>query len=164
MAVRTVVLYPNPWLRVRCTDIDLDRDDWNKWATDLVDTLAANPGVGIAAPQVGIQKRLVVIDQTRFRNPPDEAGVRVLVNPRITFASGRTITREGCLSIPGYIGDTRRARRVQVAAVDTDRNSVELDERGFMAIALQHEIDHLDGILFLDRLANRREALRLRAA
>lgn len=162
MAVRAVLHYPDPWLRAAAKPVDLAGEPWRDWARDLVDTLAAHPGVGIAATQIGLMRRLVVIDERRFREPPADAALRVWLNPRIVAASGRTTSREGCLSIPGFIGETQRRKRVEVEALDADGRPVRIDARGFAAIVAQHEIDHLDGILFLDRLVDRRAALRLR--
>lgn len=165
MAVRPLLLYPSPWLRARATPVDPASDPWQAWARDLTDTLAAHPGVGIAGPQIGLMRRIVVIDERRFRNPPADAGLRIWLNPRIVAASGRTTAREGCLSVPGFLGETLRHRRVEVAT-DTPSPHVAAGPqvaRGFQAIVAQHEIDHLDGILFLDRLLDRRAALRLRA-
>lgn len=164
MAVRAVLHYPSPWLRARAVPVDLDRDDWRTWAADLRDTLAVHPGVGIAAPQIGVLKRLWLIDERRFRTPPPNATLRIWLNPRIVAAAGRQTAREGCLSLPGYLGDTERAKRVTVVGWDVDAQAErEWQAKGFAAVVIQHEQDHLDGILFLDRLINRREALRIRS-
>ena len=162
MAVRAVLHYPDPWLRAAAKPVDPLGDPWRAWAQDLADTLAAHPGVGIAATQIGLMRRLVVIDERRFREPPPAAALRIWLNPRIVAASGRTTAREGCLSIPGFLGETQRRKRVEVEALDGSGMPVRIDARGFAAIVAQHEIDHLDGILFLDRLVDRRAALRLR--
>lgn len=164
MAVRAVLHYPDPWLRAASRPVDPEADPWRDWARDLIDTLAAHPGVGIAAPQIGLMRRMVVIDERRFREPPADPGLRVWLNPRIVAASGRTTAREGCLSIPGFLGETQRRKRVEIDALDAEGAAVRLDARGFLAIVAQHELDHLDGILFLDRLVDRRAALRLRVA
>ncbi len=164
MAVRAVLHYPDPWLRAAAKPVDPQTDPWRAWAQDLADTLAAHPGVGIAATQVGLMRRLVVVDERRFREPPPDAALRIWLNPRIVAASGRTTAREGCLSIPGFLGETQRRKRVEVEALDGEGAPLRLDARGFAAIVAQHEIDHLDGILFLDRLVDRRAALRLRNA
>lgn len=165
MAVRAVLHYPSPWLRARSQPLDRDQDPWRGWLDDLADTLAAHSGVGIAAPQIGVLKRLFLVDERRFRTPPEGAGLRAFLNPYIVEASGRRLAREGCLSIPGYVGETQRARRVVLRATDpTTGEPFEEVFKGFRAVVIQHEVDHLHGILFLDRLVHPREALRLRRA
>lgn len=162
MTVRPLVLYPSPWLRARCQAVDLSDPDLVSVVDDLRDTLAAHPGIGIAAPQIGVLKQVFLIDGRRFRNDPGFTEW-VAVNPRIVAHSGKQISREGCLSIPGFLGDTRRARRVSLEWTDLDGVIRQRDLRGFAAVAAQHEFDHLHGVLFLDRLVPKREALRLRA-
>jgi peptide deformylase len=116
----------------------------------MFETMYANKGLGLAAPQVGVSKRLTVLDPSAGE---DEAAKLVLVNPEILVREGVQIGEEGCLSIPGFREDVRRAYRVRVRAQDLDGNFFETDGEELLARAIQHEIDHLDGILFLQHLS-----------
>jgi peptide deformylase len=131
---------------------------------DLLDTMDAGPPrtVGIAAPQIGELVRIVTVDASR--NPKYDApnGLLVLVNPVIVLREGEMFFREGCMSVPDYTANIRRSDHVVVEACDACRQKLTIDARGFEAVVLQHEIDHLDGILFLDRVANKTTDLFLR--
>ncbi|MDF2628887.1 MAG: polypeptide deformylase [Symbiobacteriaceae bacterium] len=119
---------------------------------DMADTMYAAPGVGLAAPQVGVSKRVIVID------PHDEeTGLIQLVNPEIVAKEGWVSGSEGCLSIPGYLGDVYRYEKVQVVALDRSGRKVYIDAEGWLARIFQHEIDHLDGVLYTDKCSNLRE-------
>lgn len=110
------------------------------------DTMYANQGVGLAAPQIGVSKRVIVVDVGD--------GLVELINPVIAEAKGTQIDNEGCLSIPGMVGEVMRAEHVNVKGLDRTGNETEIEASGFFARALQHEIDHLDGILFIDKAKN----------
>ncbi|HYF95709.1 MAG TPA: peptide deformylase [Symbiobacteriaceae bacterium] len=119
---------------------------------DMAETMYEAPGVGLAAPQVGVSKRIIVID------PHDEeTGLFQLVNPEIVAKEGWVLGSEGCLSIPGYLGDVYRYEKIQVVALDRNGRKVYIDAEGWLARIFQHEIDHLDGILYTDKCANLRE-------
>lgn len=119
---------------------------------DMAETMYEAPGVGLAAPQVGVSKRVIVID------PHDEeTGLFQLVNPEIVAKEGWVQGAEGCLSIPGYLGDVYRYEKVQVVALDRNGRKVYIDAEGWLARIFQHEIDHLDGILYTDKCSNLRE-------
>jgi peptide deformylase len=119
---------------------------------DMAETMYEAPGVGLAAPQVGVSKRIIVID------PHDEeTGLFQLVNPEIVAKEGWVQGSEGCLSIPGYLGDVYRYEKVQVVALDRNGRKVYIDAEGWLARIFQHEIDHLDGILYTDKCSNLRE-------
>ncbi|HZJ82079.1 MAG TPA: peptide deformylase, partial [Guyparkeria sp.] len=118
--------------------------------------------VGIAAPQVGRMQRLCLVDATRARRPVDNHGPLVLVNPVITNWKGFAVGREGCLSIPDYTGQVIRAETIELTAQDLEGQTISFEMKGFEARIAQHEIDHLDGILFLDRLVSRHTDLRSR--
>ena len=121
----------------------------------LVATMRHHPRcVGLAAPQVGSALRVAVMDSSRHPKAAQSSGLLVLVNPELTASEGGVIQREGCLSIPDFTGSVRRAARVQVTAHDRDGSAYTVWLEGFEAIIAQHEIDHLDGKLFLDRVAN----------
>jgi peptide deformylase len=124
-------------------------------ARDLIDTMRAHPGcVGIAAPQLGDEVRMVVVDVSEHRRATRHHGLLVLVNPVIRLSSGSEIAREGCLSIPDLTANVRRATDVLVEASDAEGATHAIEAEGFEARCLQHEIDHLDGVLFLDRVAS----------
>jgi peptide deformylase len=143
---------PHPALKRRAAEI-ADVKEVERVAADLLDTMAAAPRcVGIAAPQIGEEVRIVVVDVTDHPKATSCAGLLVLVNPVIVNAAGSEVGREGCLSIPDFTADVRRATRVVVEATDRAGAPLRVKADGFEARCLQHEIDHLDGILFLDRV------------
>ena len=152
-------LYSDPVLRERALPIQEITDVERKLAEDMLNTMYASPiGVGLAAPQVGILKRLIVIDLNRN----DLEGTPwVLFNPKIHSLEGETIEEEGCLSFPGITADVRRAAKAVVTAQDIDGEPIQIEGEDLLARALQHEIDHLDGILFIDHISGlRRQLLR----
>jgi peptide deformylase len=119
-------------------------------AEDMAETMYAAPGVGLAAPQVGVSERLIVLD---VRNKEGATGLITLINPEIIEAEGRVVEEEGCLSLPGITENVARAERVLVRGHDLEEREREIEAEGLLAVALQHEIDHLEGILFIDRLS-----------
>jgi peptide deformylase len=156
MAARPLVFYPDPRLKTACDAVANITDDIRAAAQDLLDTMDAGPPrtVGIAAPQIGVLSRLAVVDTSRNPKHPGGHGLLVLVNPRITAHEGEQFFREGCLSLPDYTANIRRFQNVTVEALGLDGEPVLVDAEGFESVVLQHEIDHLDGLLFLDRVAN----------
>jgi peptide deformylase len=156
MAVCQVLLYPDSRLKTPCYAVEALDDRIRAHAQDLLDTMDAGPPrtVGIAAPQIGIMKRIAIVDTGRNPKYPGGHGLLVLVNPTITAHEGEQFFREGCLSLPDYTANIRRHRQITVQALALDGAPLEIEADGFEAIVLQHEIDHLDGILFLDRVAN----------
>jgi peptide deformylase len=150
MAILRIRHYPDPVLKQVAAPVTVFDEPLKALAKDMAETMYAAPGVGLAAPQVGISKRLVVIDCAPKGNPPQ---LLYVVNPEIVAASGDSVEEEGCLSIPGYYARVPRQAEVQVRFLDLDGNPQELAADGLLAIAFQHEIDHLDGILFVDRLS-----------
>jgi peptide deformylase len=152
MAVREVLRMPHPALKRRCAEI-LDDGEIARIAADLVDTMRAFPRcVGVAAPQIGEQVRMAVVDVTAHPKARSCAGLVVLVNPLVVETEGSKVGREGCLSIPDFTADVRRARRVVVEGHDERGAPLRLEADAFEARCLLHEIDHLDGVLFLDRV------------
>ena len=149
MAILPIRVYPDPVLRERCEEVESFDDALRKLAQDMVETMHAAPGVGLAAPQVGITKRLAVVDVSVGQEPES---LKILVNPEIVEAEGREVDSEGCLSIPGYTDRVQRPTRVQVVARDLDGGEIRLEAEDFEARALCHEIDHLEGVLFVDHL------------
>ena len=153
MAVREILIYPNPILKQVCAPLEPSSDLGRELASDLEETLDAGPGVGLAAPQIGFPHRVILVDAGR--NPRRAGQGRFLLfNPRITAARGKQVLREGCLSIPEYTGNVVRAEEVDVEGTDREGEPVLASASGYEAVVFQHEIDHLDGILFLDRIAN----------
>jgi peptide deformylase len=158
--VRDIVIWPDPILKKHGVPVARVDDEIRRLLDDMAETMYAADGVGLAAPQLGISKRIVVIDTS-----PRQEGQRLLhlVNPEILRTEGETIYTEGCLSVPGEAEDVERAARVWVRALDRDGKPFEIEGDGLLAIALQHEIDHLDGILFVDHLSSlKRELIRKR--
>ena len=149
MAVLPIRIYPDPVLRVRCPEVATFDADLRRLAEDMVETMIAAPGVGLAAPQVGVELRLVVVDTSVGEK---SEALKVLVNPRIVERRGSHVDSEGCLSIPSYSEKIERPREIDVEAFDLDGNEVQFSSEDFEARAICHEIDHLDGILFVDHL------------
>jgi peptide deformylase len=155
MPVRPVILFPDPVLKRVCDPADPGDPHHRAVALDLIETLDSAPGVGIAAPQIGEPLRIAVIDATRsLRHSASAQGRFVLFNPEIVSRNGEQLFREGCLSIPEYTGNVRRAQQVKVRALGLEGADVQVTAEGFEAVVFQHELDHLDGILFLDRIAD----------
>ncbi len=156
MAVRPILLYPDPILRRRALEVERFDRELENLVADLRDTMYDAPGVGLAAPQIGVEERVAVVD---IGTAGVDSQLHVLVNPTIVESEGRESAEEGCLSIPGLAEKVERPRRVRVAARDLMGRPFELEADSFLARALCHEIDHLDGILFIDRLTGLRKEL-----
>ena len=154
MAARDVLLFPNPLLKKTARPLGPDSGaEAERVATDLLDTMAAHPGcVGLAAPQLGELVRIVVVDVTGHKKATTSNGLLVLVDPGIVAERGAEVAREGCLSIPHLTANVRRATQIELRAFTPAREPVEIESEGFEARCLLHEIDHLDGLLFLDRV------------
>ena len=158
--VRDIVIWPDPVLKKPAAPVARVDDEIRKLIDDMAETMYAADGVGLAAPQVGVSKRIVVIDTS-----PRQEGQKLvhLVNPRIVKTEGETVYTEGCLSIPGEAEEVERAAKVWVEALDREGKPFEIVGEGLLGIALQHELDHLDGILFVDHLSSlKRELIRKR--
>lgn len=152
---RDVLLYPDPRLKQLAAPIADFGDAERALAADLVDTLRAFTGcVGVAAPQLGALVRAVAVDVTGHKKARSCRGLTVLFNPRVTAAEGADVAREGCLSLPDFTANVRRASRVAVSGISADGAPISLEADAFEARVLLHEIDHLDGLLFLDRVAS----------
>lgn len=149
MALLPIRIWPDPVLRVRCSKVEVFDEELSRLVDDMVATMYAAPGVGLAAPQVGVSQRVAVVDVSVGR----EAGkLRVLINPRILERSGSQIDNEGCLSIPELSERVERPQRVVVESYDLEGQRFELEAEDFEARAFCHELDHLDGVLFVDHL------------
>ena len=154
MAVREVLRVPHPTLKQTARPLGPDeRAEAERVAADLLDTMRSFPRcVGIAAPQIGELVRLIVVDASEHPKATVAHGELVLVNPRVVESSGAEVAREGCLSIPELTANVRRATEVVIEAHEPDGGIRVVRSEGFEARCLQHEIDHLDGVLFLDRV------------
>jgi peptide deformylase len=148
MALLTILHYPDPRLRVRARPLPSVSAETRRLADDMLETMYTAPGIGLAATQVGVDQRLMVVDVSEQGNQP-----RVFINPEILSREGRETMQEGCLSVPGVFEDVERAERIRVRALDRDGKLLEFDAEGLLAVCIQHEIDHLDGKLFVDYLS-----------
>lgn len=144
MAIRNIRKYGDDILRKKAKNVRVFNNSLTELLADMAETMKAANGVGLAAPQVGILKRAVVIDVGE--------GLIELVNPRIVHQEGEAVEVEGCLSIPGVLGEVARPQKVKVKAMDREGNPIEIEGEGLLARALCHEIDHLDGVLFIDKV------------
>ncbi len=148
MATLNVLYYPDPRLRIKAAPIDRVNDDIRSLARDMLETMYAAPGIGLAAPQVNVPKRMLVTDVSEKKDQP-----LCLINPRILEQQGVVEMEEGCLSVPGVFDLVQRAERVKVEAIGLDGEPFTLEAEGLLAVCIQHEMDHLDGKLFVDYLS-----------
>lgn len=148
MAIRQVLHYPDPRLRRRAAAVERVDHQIRTLIDDMVDTMYQAPGIGLAAPQIDVAKRIVVIDISAAKSE-----LLVLVNPDITYRQGEQTLEEGCLSVPGIYDSVTRAECIKVRALDRHGKPFELETSGLLATCIQHEIDHLEGKLFVDYLS-----------
>ena len=156
MAIRPIILAPNALLKTVCATVENFGENLQNIVRDLEDTRADSPGcVGIAAPQVGVLRRVAIVDTSQHKkHGAHSSGHLVLINPVIIKTEGEKVGREGCLSIPDFTANVRRAVCVDVEYSQRDGTRQTLTAQNFEAVVIQHEIDHLNGLLFLDRVAN----------
>ena len=160
MAILEILTLPDDALKQVSEPVSTFDDELRAFIADLEETRANGPAaVGIAAPQVGYFRRVVILDCSNTRKPVPNHGHLILVNPEITHWEGYEMGREGCLSVPDYTGNVIRATRIHLTANDPHGEPLEFDMEGYEARAAQHEIDHLDGMLFVDRVVSRRTDL-----
>jgi peptide deformylase len=154
MPIQPILRYPHPLLKKVCHSVGEIDDVIRTLVGDLLDTMHAGPGsVGVAAPQIGVALRVCVVDVSSSRYGRDNNhGLLCMINPDILDRRGSAIMREGCMSVPDYTGDVERATEIRVRFRALDGAEHEVEATGFEAVAIQHEMDHLDGILFLDRI------------
>ncbi len=148
MAILNILQFPDPRLRNKAKPVERVDDAIRQLVDDMFETMYEAPGIGLAAVQVNVAKRVVTIDISEEQDDP-----RVFINPEILAAEGEEESKEGCLSVPGYFDLVKRAEKVRVAALDRDGKPFELETDGLLAVCIQHEIDHLDGKLFVDYLS-----------
>lgn len=160
MAVLPIRIYPDPVLRVKCREVMEFDAALRKLATDMIETMHAAPGVGLAAPQIGIDLRLAVVDLSVGEDPQQ---VFVVVNPEVVHREGSEVAEEGCLSLPGISDKVDRPTLVRVKALDLEGKPIEIEAGEWLARAFCHEIDHLSGVLFTDYLRGLRKERARRA-
>lgn len=148
--IRTILCFPDPELKKKSLPVTIINDKTRELVRDMAETMYAAPGVGLAAPQIGVHQRITVIDVSAKDDMPE---LIVAINPVIIYADGESYEEEGCLSVPKYAANVRRHARVVVKALNLDGEEVTYKADDLLAIAFQHEIDHLDGILFIDHLS-----------
>lgn len=160
MAVLEILRIPDERLKQVSEPVEQFDDELRAFIDDLEQTRRDGPAaVGIAAPQVGRFQRVVIVDVSHTRKPVPNHGYLILVNPEITHWDGFEMGREGCLSVPDYTGNVIRATRIKIRAQDSWGEPLEYEMEGYEARAVQHELDHLDGMLFVDRVVSRRTDL-----
>jgi len=191
MALREVLKYPDPSLKVKAAVVETVDDDVRALIKDLIETMYKEAGLGLAATQIGVARRVIVLDvpdkevgaDAEIKSVSDIKAERAveelanegedglagharyllkLVNPEIISGEGEVVFEEGCLSLPGIVADVRRHARIQLKALDENGLPVVINAAGLMAIALQHEIDHLDGVVFIDRVSRLKRSLLIR--
>ena len=148
MAKLTILEFPDPRLRTKAVPVDAVDDELRALIDDMFETMYAAPGIGLAATQVDVHRRLLVADVSSDKSAP-----HVFINPVIVEKDGVTVTEEGCLSVPGYYEEVTRAEHIRVRYLDRDGRECEDELEGLLAVCVQHEIDHLDGKLFVDYLS-----------
>ena len=148
MAILEILEFPDPRLRTRAAPVAVVDATIRQLAGDMLETMYAAPGIGLAASQVNVHQRVIVIDITESRDQP-----LVFINPEIIAREGDEETEEGCLSVPGIFEKVRRAEKITVRALDRNGISFDMDADGLLAVCIQHEMDHLEGKLFVDYLS-----------
>ena len=148
MALLPILRYPDPRLHTRATQVAEVNDEIRKLVNDMAETMYEAPGIGLAATQVDVHKRVVVIDVSE-----DKSGLLALINPEIIARSGEQVCEEGCLSVPGIYDKVSRAEQVRVRALNPKGETIEFDADGLLAVCVQHELDHLDGKVFVEYLS-----------
>lgn len=149
MAILDILEYPDPRLRTRAKAVTQVDDGIRKLIDDMLETMYEAPGIGLAATQVNVHRRIIVVDVSENRDDP-----HAFINPELELLGGRIETEEGCLSVPGFYEPVARAEHIRVRYLDRDGKDAELEARDLLAVCIQHECDHLEGKLFVDYLSN----------
>ena len=155
MSVLRIITIPNPLLKQKSLSVEKITPE----VKDLVENMRATMlshklCVGIAAVQVGVLARIVLVDVSRSQTPHRSSGQLIMINPEIVYSSGKTSSREGCLSVPDFLGTVTRKKKIEVSYIDINGHKKHLKTDGFEAVCIQHEIDHLDGFVFLDKVTS----------
>ncbi len=149
MAILDILHFPDPRLRLTCKPVESVDEGIRRLVDDMLETMYAAPGIGLAAIQVNVHKRVIVVDVSEDKSDP-----LCLINPEVIHSDGIEEMQEGCLSVPGFYETVRRAESIRVKAMDRMGEVIEFDADGLLAVCIQHEIDHLDGKLFVDYLSS----------
>jgi len=148
MTIRNILHFPDSRLRQVATPVETVDDDIRQLVDDMAETMYDAPGIGLAATQINVHKRVIVIDTS-----PERGSLLVLINPEITSEAGEQTLEEGCLSVPGIYERVTRFEKIRVRALDREGKPFELEAEDLLAVCIQHEIDHLDGKVFVDYLS-----------
>ncbi|MCB1757537.1 MAG: peptide deformylase [Gammaproteobacteria bacterium] len=148
MAIRNILVFPHPNLRKKAVEVDVVDDSIRKLADDMLETMYQAPGIGLAATQIDVHKRVIVVDVSEDKSQP-----MVFINPQLLSTEGEEEHEEGCLSVPGFYETVKRPEKIRVKALNKDGETFELDADGLLAVCIQHEIDHLNGKVFVDYIS-----------
>jgi peptide deformylase len=148
--IRTILTYPDPELKKKSAPVNIINEATRQLVQDMTDTMYDAPGIGLAAPQIGVHQRVIVIDIAGSEEPP---ALIAAINPVIVHAEGETFEEEGCLSVPKYAANVRRHAKIVVKGLNIEGEETTWRADGLLSVAFQHEIDHLDGILFIDHIS-----------
>jgi peptide deformylase len=158
MAILNILEYPDPRLRTKAQPVDVVDDDLRRLAADMLETMYAAPGIGLAATQVDVHRRMLVADTSEEQDTP-----HIFINPEILERRGTEVMEEGCLSVPGFYESVTRSEWVRVRALNLEGETFEMELDGLLAVVVQHEMDHLEGKLFVDYLSDlKRQRIRKR--
>ena len=171
MALRTILIWPEPILATKAEPIEQIDDEIKQLALDMLETMVAARGIGLAANQVGVTKRIIVVDLNPLPGEEEPGEIRdpalgphVMINPEIIERQGELIWEEGCLSVPGEVGEVERAAHIEIVYNNLRGEAVQVRAGELMAVCIQHEIDHLNGVVFPERMNDRRRAREIRLA
>ncbi len=159
MSIYEVLTYPDPFLRKKAKPVDVIDGEIREIVDNMVSTMFAAKGIGLAATQVGVERRIIVLDVPDRDDYRRGDGLITLINPEIVECEGETTFEEGCLSVPDITADVKRYAGVTVLGLDREGDEVVIKAEGLLSVALQHEVDHLEGILFIDRLSRLKRGL-----
>ena len=161
MPAQNIICYPHPILKRMARPVETIDAEILALVADLIDTMRTGPGsVGVAAPQIGVSLRACVVDVSNSKlGRENNHGLMVMLNPEILEREGAAVMREGCMSVPDYTGEVERATGITLRYLDGDGVQREIEASGYEAVAIQHEMDHLDGVLFLDRIVSLKTGL-----
>lgn len=159
MSLLEIVLYPDPILREKCEPVTEITDEIRALIDDMTQTMYDAPGIGLAASQVGSRHRVIIVDVGDDEETGRRSRLYQIINPEIIETAGSVESEEGCLSIPDIRESVKRSRSITVQGLDPDGKTIKIEAEGLLSICLQHEIDHLDGILFIDRISRLKREL-----
>ena len=164
MALREILTYPDPRLAEKSVEVELVTDETRTLIDDMFETMYSAEGVGLAAPQVGVHLRVIVVDCGEREEGDDAVPLTAVnpisvVNPVVTSREGNIVWQEGCLSVPDFLDEVERSEKVTVTGLDREGKPTTINAEGLLAVCLQHEIDHLDGVLFVDRLSRLKQSM-----